>query len=157
MDACPDAPVLLSVRDGAAWERSMRQTVYDSLWGDSLMNDLARARMRVDPHWRAYIELMSEMWREFGIADGPEAAEGSLAQAMDAYNDRVRRTVPADRLIEWAPADGWEPLCARLDVAVPEAPVPRLNDSATFGTMIIDACLGVITGWRESQRAAAVA
>jgi hypothetical protein len=155
MDAYPDAPVLLSARDGDAWEHSMRQTIYDSIWGDSLMADLARARMRVDPAWDAYIRLMSDMWRDFGIVDGRDAAEGSLARAMEAYNDRVRETVPADRLIEWAPADGWEPLCSRLDIPIPEAPVPRLNDSATFKTMIIDACLAVITGWRESQRAGA--
>ena len=33
------------------------------------------------------------------------------------YLEEVRREAPADRLIEWAPGDGWEPICEFLDTA----------------------------------------
>ena len=29
----------------------------------------------------------------------------------ERWNDEVRSTVPAERLLEWRPQDGWEPLC----------------------------------------------
>jgi Sulfotransferase domain len=48
------------------------------------------------------------------------------------HNEEVRRTVPADRLLEYRVGEGWEPLCAFLGVSVPDAEFPRLNDAAAF-------------------------
>jgi hypothetical protein len=151
MEAHPEAKVLLSVRDGEAWELSMRQTIYDVLYGDSLVNDLARARARVDTEWRAYNELMQGMWSDIGLTEGP--APGSLAGIMERYNERVRATVPHERLLEWSPRDGWEPLCAFLEIPVPEAPFPRLNDGQFFTTQMIDGSLAALRQWREADPA----
>jgi hypothetical protein len=41
--------------------------------------------------------------------------------------ERVRRTVPADRLLDYRVQEGWEPLCRFLDVKVPDEPFPRVN------------------------------
>ena len=50
---------------------------------------------------------------------------------------QVRETVPADRLLVFDVADGWEPLCAFLGCPVPESrPFPRLNDRALFRRLI---------------------
>ena len=38
----------------------------------------------------------------------------------------------------WSVQDGWEPLCAFLEVDVPEAQFPRLNDSKMFIDRIVD-------------------
>ena len=43
MKVYPQAKVLLSVRDGDAWARSMRETIWDVLYGDSMMADLSSA------------------------------------------------------------------------------------------------------------------
>ena len=53
MDAFPEAKVLLSVRDGEAWARSMRETIWQTLYGDGLVGLMATARRRVDPEWDA--------------------------------------------------------------------------------------------------------
>ena len=37
----------------------------------------------------------------------------------------VQRTMPADRLLTYRVADGWEPLCRFLDTSVPTSPFPR--------------------------------
>ena len=47
----PEAKVLLSVRPGDAWARSIAQTIQSVHYSDSLMYDLSRARARVDEGW----------------------------------------------------------------------------------------------------------
>ncbi len=44
--------------------------------------------------------------------------------------------VPADRLLVWSPKEGWEPLCAFLELPVPDAPFPHVNDSESFAGML---------------------
>jgi hypothetical protein len=112
------------------------------------MSDMARARARIDPGWNAYIEMMTEMWSRIGI-DGSSTPE-SLARIIETYQDEVVATVPSDRLLVWSVADGWEPLCDFLEVPVPDAPFPRLNDSAQFADRIIDGALLTIKAWREA-------
>jgi hypothetical protein len=145
----PDAKVLLSVRDGESWERSMTETIWDSLYGDSVQGDLARARGRIDPGWRAYTDLMGAMWEQTGLIGGADIEPGTMAAAMERYNERTIATVPSDRLLVWSAADGWEPLCEFLELDVPDAPFPQLNDSEHFAGRIIDAALLTIKQWRE--------
>jgi hypothetical protein len=146
--------VLLSVRDAESWEASMRQTIWGAVFGDTLMTDLSRARARIDPRWRAYTELMAEMWRRSGLIDaGAQTTPETMRRGMERHNEQVRATVPGDRLLVWSPADGWEPLCAFLEVPVPDAPFPRLNDSAVFAGRVIDGALEALAHWRAADRA----
>ena len=46
---------------------------------------------------------------------------------FDRRNQSVIDSLPADRLLVFSPKEGWEPLCAFLDVPVPDAPFPRVN------------------------------
>ena len=156
MDAYPEAKVLLSVRDGDAWEQSMGQTIWGLFYGDMLMNDLSNAWGRVDPAWASYIALMKGMWEKSGLLAGEEGpGDGSMARAMERYNAEVKATVPSDRLLVWSPKDGWGPLCEFLEVPVPEVPVPHINDSKEFGQRIIDAALAALNTWSEQEAGAA--
>ncbi len=49
----------------------------------------------------------------------------------------------------WSVQEGWEPLCAFLEVDVPDAPFPRLNDSKMFIDRVVDGALVVLKEWRE--------
>ena len=49
-----------------------------------------------------------------------------------AHNQAVMDAVPASRLLVYRPGDGWEPLCAFLDCAVPDTAYPRVNTTAEF-------------------------
>lgn len=154
LDIFPEAKVLLSVRDGEAWERSMRATIWGVLYGEGLANDLSRARSRIDPGWRAYIQLVEDMWERSGLlGGGPCAGEGELAEAMERYNREVIEAVPAERLLVWSVGEGWEPLAQFLGIDVPAAPFPRLNDSAEFDGRIIDGALVALKAWREHAQA----
>jgi Sulfotransferase domain len=58
---------------------------------------------------------------------------------MDAYerhNDAVRVAVPASRLLEWTPSDGWAPICERLGLPVPAEPFPVTNTTSEFRSML---------------------
>ncbi len=151
IDVYPDAKVLLSVRDADGWERSMRETIWGVLYGDMLIRDLSNARARVDPKWRAYTELMEEMWRHSGLISERDSDTGWMGRAMERYNDEVRLAVPAERLLVWSVGDGWESLCRFLDVPVPSMPFPHLNDSKEFGDRVFDGSLLALQEWRSQD------
>lgn len=145
MQAHPDAKVLLSVRDGMAWARSMQQTIWGLFYDDTLIRHVSDARMKVDPVWATYIEMMKEMWVRTELLDGAATTLEFMATAMERFNDEVRATVPADRLLEWAPQRGWKPLCEFLELPVPDEPVPHINDSAQFVDQIVQFSVQVLS------------
>jgi len=154
----PDAKVLLSVRPSQAWAKSMAETIWEVVYGNSLMHDLSEARRRLDPGWDDYMNLITAMWEKSGLLQSSftgTADLDALARAFDQYNAEVQATVPAERLLVWAPQDGWAPLCEFLEVPVPEAPLPRVNDSKMFCERIIDAAIETVNDWHAKEKAAA--
>jgi hypothetical protein len=117
--AYPDAKVLLSTRTSAdEWYRSASNTIFIPLAreDDSEWAAMANAMMnRFSPDWRD---------------------ETAVKTAYDAHNAHVRATVPADRLIDWQPTDGWGPLCEGLGLPVPDNEFPVTNTSAEFRQML---------------------
>jgi Sulfotransferase domain len=148
-DAYPDAKVVLSTRDPEAWEKSMRDTIFDTIYGQSVAAHISKARELVDPEWQHYIRLMSRMWAAQGIFSGGAIRPGQLAEAITRYQEQVQRNIPEDRLLVWSVGEGWEPLCNFLQVDVPDAQFPRLNDSKMYNDRIVDASLMVLKEWRE--------
>lgn len=61
-------------------------------------------------------------------------SDSRLLQYFDDHYAVVRQLVPEERLLEYHPSQGWEPLCRFLDVPVPEdgEGFPRGNEPATF-------------------------
>jgi hypothetical protein len=153
MDQYPEAKVLLSVRDADAWVGSMRQTVWGLFHADSVMRHVSDARAVVDPLWRRYLSLMTRMnWDpDTGVFAGDHHSDEGLAELMRSWNDEVKATVPSERLLVWDPADGWEPLCAFLEVDVPADPLPRLNDSQSFREGITGGALAVVNEWWQER------
>ncbi len=153
LDRYPDAKVLLSVRDPEAWERSMRGTVWEFRHGDTLMAHLAQARARVDPDWAEYIRMLDRMlWEDRGTLVGNHQEPQGLIEAYHRHNDAVRANVPEDRLLVWDVKEGWEPLCRFLEVAVPDTPLPNVNDKTTFIDRVVGGCIEVLHGWWAQQQ-----
>jgi sulfotransferase family protein len=155
-EAYPDAKVLLSVRDPEAWERSFRETIWTMSHGRSLMPLLAHARAEVDPRFKRYLELVDRMfWGPQGtFAEGHETPE-QLIEQMLRHHEQVKQAIPAERLLVWQVGEGWEPLCAFLDVPVPQEPLPHANDRGEFINRVIGGALDTLQAWRESGAPAA--
>jgi hypothetical protein len=115
--ANPQALVILSVRDPEAWYQSASNTIF-------------RVFDMMPPEMMPWFESMAKLMGERFSAelDNPAA----MMDAYERHNTAVRAGVPAERLLEWTPTDGWEPLCERLDVPVPEQPFPVTNQTDEF-------------------------
>jgi hypothetical protein len=150
----PDAKVLLSVRSGESWARSMRETIWSMYFGDSVLHHLCQARGVVDPEWKRFLSLMTTMtWDDEtgGLAGGEHADDAGLAAIMERWNDEVKATIPAERLFVWNPADGWDGLCEFLEVPVPEEPVPHVNDTLAFHEGIVGGAIAKINAWWDAR------
>jgi hypothetical protein len=120
--ANPDAVVLLSTRDSArTWWESMEQTIVPTLSRPTPSEDPDAVRGRA---------MVLEMMRQRFTPDWCDRA--AAMAAYERHNDDVRRAVPRERLVEWQPSDGWEPICAALELPVPQAPFPHENTTADF-------------------------
>lgn len=111
----PEAKVILTVRDPDAWYDSMAQTI--GLTMDAASNDP----------------------RSFGVAVVGNIVFGGRFDDRDhaiavyeAHNAAVKAALPRERLLTYQVSEGWEPLCAFLDVPSPSEPFPRTNSSAEF-------------------------
>jgi hypothetical protein len=110
----PDALILLSVRDGAeTWWQSLNETI------------LPYARMSQAPGWSEGRGLLDLLERFTGKEDWDNPA--TLMAAYERHNAEVRKTIPAQRLLEWRAMEGWEPICQALGLPVPEIPFPWSN------------------------------
>jgi hypothetical protein len=119
-EANPDALILLSVRDDAeTWWNSAIHTIFDTSRGLDMDSPFGQMWDAITRH------TFTEHWLEPGPA----------MEAYERHNAEVRATAPADRLLEWRPGDGWEPICAALDLPVPEEPFPHSNSTEEFRTM----------------------
>jgi hypothetical protein len=119
--ANPDAVVILSVRDPDDWYTSCTNTIFE---GIDMMVDQG------NPWMAAMLRLLGQRF-----SDRLDDRDAMLA-AFEKHNDAVRAGVPSERLLEWSPADGWEPICERLGVPVPNGPFPLTNTTVEFREMV---------------------
>lgn len=120
--ANPDAIVLLSVRDVDAWWTSVSNTIF------SPDLDSGKVKIGFPANWPDAV-LESRFTPDWRL-------EAPAKAAFLRHNDAVRAGVPADRLLEWSPQDGWDPICAALGLAVPDEPFPHVNTTADFQALL---------------------
>jgi hypothetical protein len=117
------------------------------------MHHLSDARMLIDRNWRDWILLMRKLtWEGRGpLSSAPETAEGLIRSAR-RWDERIKATVPAGRLLVWEAKDGWEPLCEFLDVPVPDEPFPHVNDVDAFRQGTMGGAVKAISEWWEENQ-----
>lgn len=118
----PSAKVLLSVRPEEDWFRSIDATILDRM---RQYRTLPPGEER-DRRWMAHEIIVRQT---FG---GEIDDKAHILDVYRKHNAEVRRSLPADRLLTYDAAEGWDPLCAFLGVPVPVEPFPHTNTTAEF-------------------------
>lgn len=119
--AFPDAKVLHTERSEDAWWASYSTTI-NKFW-------VHRTRLDLPPPITAIFETMDKIVVQ-GLIGGTD--KESAIKAYRRNNEKVRDTIPADRLLVFTPSDGWEPLCRFLGVDVPAGDFPRSHARDEF-------------------------
>jgi hypothetical protein len=120
-DRYPNAKVILSRRDPERWYESISETILKSM----TMMGLGEA-VPADHPFRFGGVIIPQKTFNFDFS------RNNAIAAYERHNREVQARVPAERLLVFEPAQGWEPLCAFLGVAVPDAPFPRTNSREEF-------------------------
>jgi hypothetical protein len=112
--------VLLTLRDADKWFDSVHATIYPSIM---------KWQTREPGHFRDLLEMAEEIIVK-------QTFDGRLdARALAIYRaheEDVRRSIAPERLLAFDVSEGWDPLCAFLEVPVPDIPFPRTNTSEEF-------------------------
>jgi Sulfotransferase domain len=127
----PDAKILLSVRDPEAWYASCVKSIHASAQAAG-RDELEGGSVDVSPEAMKMINGL--IWN--GTFEGRFEDKDYAIGVFNAHNEDVKRKVSADRLLVYEITQGWEPLCEFLDVPVPDAPMPHLNDATSFRAMV---------------------
>ncbi len=124
-DANPGAIVLLSTRSSAdAWWKSANETIFE----------ISRLPAPPDHELTDMMEMPRAMLAQAFTANWSN--EDEAKRAYEAHNANVRASLPSDRLVDWKPGDGWEPICRALGVPVPDEPFPHVNTTDEFRAML---------------------
>ena len=130
MEAFPEAPVILTVREPERWYRSTLSTIYGihriSSGPPPVRLALTLAGLFA-PGVTGIVRLADEIvWKD--TFEGRFGEESHAIETYQRHNDEVKRRVPPGRLLVFEVRKGWEPLCAFLGVEAPDEPFPHLND-----------------------------
>ncbi len=134
LDQYPDIKFILTVRDSDAWYKSVSNTVYG-------LNHLTLSRkigLKIkgvfDPDLRKLYKIWelqeSLLWQE--TFKGRFHDKDFAIQQFEKHIENVKKNVPAERLLVYKIQQGWQPLCDFLQLPVPDADFPRVNDTASF-------------------------
>ena len=131
MEAFPEAPVILTVRDPDRWYESVRSTIYgiSQLSAGPGFMRLAFALTGLFAPGVTGIARLADgiMWQ--GTFAGRFEDRSYAIETFRRHNERVRRRVPPERLLVYDVKEGWAPLCDFLGVEAPDEPFLHLNDT----------------------------
>jgi hypothetical protein len=152
VDAYPDAKVVLTVRDPEKWYESARKTIMRfPLRRHNWIERMLYSMLKHQPGAADVPRMLDAvLWdRVFGgyPFDGKGDDQKFAVEAFHRHIDEVKSYVPADRLLIFDVAEGWEPLCAFLGVPVPSEPFPQLNETKEFTKMLNERRWSTIRPW----------
>ena len=122
--AYPDAKILLTDRDPESWWESHAQMF-------RRVGEFAEELSDEELRWAeesGFARIRAALATIVPAAfDGRVLDKEHCLRVFQQHYERVRRTVPAERLLVYRVQEGWEPLCRFLGVDVPDEPFPRVN------------------------------
>jgi hypothetical protein len=122
--AYPDAKILLTDRDPELWWHSHVKLFQLTGRFDQELTDEQRQWAQASGFARMFDALSTIVPAPF---DGRVFDKAHCLRVFNEHYERVRQTVPAERLLTYRVQEGWEPLCRFLGVDVPDEPFPHVN------------------------------
>ena len=119
----PDAKFILTLRDFDTWYISTANTIY------KVPTILPEWFKQVVYPIRIFIAMQVNLiW--VGLFNNRFSDKESAKIVYYEHIESVKKTIPSDKLLIYHVNKGWGPLCEFLNVAVPEIPFPKVNDTA---------------------------
>jgi len=122
--AYPKAKILLTERDPESWWVSHAEMFRVGTEFGEQLTDEQRRWAEESGFARVQTALGTIASAKF---DGRVSDKEHCLRVFAQHNERVRRIVPAARLLVFRVQQGWEPLCRFLGVETPDDPFPRVN------------------------------
>jgi Sulfotransferase domain len=122
--AYPDAKILLTDRDPESWWDSHVEMFKRGTEVAQELTDEQREWAEESGFARMQTALGTIAPAFF---DGRVFDKEHCLRVFEQHDERVRHTVPAERLLVYRVQERWEPLCRFLGVDVPDEPFPRVN------------------------------
>jgi hypothetical protein len=120
-DYYPDAKVVHTVRDPEKWFDSTQATIFQPKWIEYLKSSEA------GPYMDACID---------SYFDNRMHDRDYLIKRFYEHTEVVKSAIAPERLLVFEAAQGWEPLCAFLQLPVPSEPFPHINESDAVRNLI---------------------
>ena len=120
--AFPDARVIHTERPEVDWWNS-----FNGIIGKFFT---VAPNMDLPPHIADIFETMIGWFVKETFGDVTDRDSAIAAYRLN--NQKVRETIPADRLLVMNVADGWEPLCRFLEVPIPDTAFPHSHPKDEF-------------------------
>ena len=114
IDVYPEAKVILTWRSAESWWNSFSK---------SILPEIRKGEDKQSLGWAVIHEQV------FG--GRPHDRDHAIA-TYEANVAAVKAEVPAERLLVYEIGSGWEPLCAHLNVPIPDQPYPNRNNTSDF-------------------------
>lgn len=124
---CPNAKVILTIRDPDDWFNSVSKTIHE--WPG------------VDSKWPQQVLRARKMARTV-VRDGELGGEGlverreELIQKFVNHIEHIKKVVKPENLLIMELGDGWEKLCKFLGKPIPQIPYPHSNKRDNFPQLL---------------------
>lgn len=127
--AYPEAKVVIVRRDFDKWWPSFRAAVLDPIFSyqGTFMLHVVLPILGIRS-----MAAMRKILLGFFEASRHSDVEKNARRVVDAYYERLDELVPAERKLKYSLGQGWEPLCAFLDLPIPNTEFPFVNEAEVF-------------------------
>jgi Sulfotransferase domain len=132
LEIYPDAKIILTVRDNVdVWHESVMGTIWPFV-ELLILKDVSIWRK----FWRAFLptDQFARMTQLFHL--NPEGMYHEFPSNGKRFylehNEKIRRVVQKEKLLDFNVKQGWGPLCEFLGVEKPEGEFPRVNERDVF-------------------------
>lgn len=132
MKQYPDAKIILTVRDADKWYNSAANTIFKEPEPVkfTILKWMGKLSTKLSYIPQIYYHIQTFLFKE-AFQDKMKDKVAMMAM-FNAWSEEVKRTVPAEKLLVYEVQQGWEPLCAFLNIPVPSTPFPRTNSKESF-------------------------